>query len=91
MTNLAYEATEEDVAGVLASNALQVANSNGKSFDAMAAELLPTLDMELIEQAALYGDSLDEQTSYANDEIARQLREQGVLEQPRMPAAAEHI
>lgn len=43
------------------------------------------LDFDLIEQAALAGDDLDEQTDYANDEIARQLREMGVLE-PLKPA-----
>ena len=38
------------------------------------------MDLDLIEQAALYGDDLDDQTDYANDEIARQLREMGILE-----------
>ena len=76
----AYEVTEEDVENVLRSNALAVANTNGKSFESMANELLGHLDLDLVEQAALYGDDLDEQTDYANDEIARQLRVMGVLE-----------
>lgn len=81
----AYEATEEDVENVLRSNSLAVANTNGKSFESMANELHGKLDFDLIEQAALAGDDLDEQTDYANDEIARQLREMGVLE-PLKPA-----
>ncbi len=76
----AYEATEEDVANVLSSNAMAVANTNGKSFESMAAEIFPDLDFALIEEAALHGDELDQQTDYANDEIARQLRVMGVLE-----------
>ena len=78
--NTAYEATVEDVENVLRSNSLAVGNTNGKSFEAMANELHGNLDFDLIEQAALAGDDLDEQTGYANDEIARQLREMGVLE-----------
>ena len=78
--NTAYEATVEDVENVLRSNSLAVGSTNGKSFEAMANELHGNLDFDLIEQAALAGDDLDEQTGYANDEIARQLRETGVLE-----------
>ena len=76
----AYEATEEDVANVLSSNAMAVANTNGKSFESMAAEFFPLLDFARIEDAALQGDELDQQTDYANDEITRQLRVMGVLE-----------
>lgn len=82
--NFAYQATEDDVANVLASNWADVANTNGRSFESMAAELFPNLDCDLIEQAALRADTLDEQTDYANDEIVRQLREEGVLEEPRL-------
>ena len=80
MLNIAYMPTEEDVENVLRSNWLSVANTNGKSFESIANEVFPSLDFELIEQAALYGDDLDEQTDYANDEISRQLREIGILE-----------
>lgn len=80
LSNLAYQATEEDVENVLRSNSLHVANTNGKSFNSIAQEVFVSLDFDLIEQAALFGDSLDEQTDYANDEIARQLRESGILE-----------
>ena len=78
--NIAYEATVEDVETVLRSNVLADAKTNGMSFESMAEELHGDLDFDLIVQAALAGDDLDEQTDYANDEIARQLREMGVLE-----------
>jgi hypothetical protein len=77
---MGYEPSEEDVANVLASNWSAVANTNGISFESMAAELLPQLKYDLIEDAAMYGDTLDEQTNYANDEIARQLHVLGILE-----------
>lgn len=80
MKNAAYQATEDDVENVLRSNGLAVANTKGKSFESIANEVFGDLDFDLIEQAALLGDSLDEQTDFANDEIARQLREMGVLE-----------
>ena len=83
MHNSAYQATEEDLANVLSSNWADVANSEGKSFKTMAAELFPQLDFDLIEQSALFGDALEQQTDYANDEITRQLRAMGVLEEPR--------
>lgn len=88
MPCIAYEATEEDIENVLRSNILSVANSGGKLFAAMAAELLADLDHDLIEQAALFGDDLSTQTDYATDEIARQLREMGIL-QPLRPAAGQ--
>ncbi len=80
MGNTAYQTTEEDVENVLRSNSLAVAITNGKSFESIANEVFGNLDFDLIEQAALFGDDLDEQTDYANDEIARQLREMGILE-----------
>lgn len=80
MGNPEYQATEEDVENVLISNSLSVANTMGKSFRSIANEVFGNLDFDLIEQSALYGDDLEEQTDYANDEIARQLRELGILE-----------
>ena len=75
-----YTATEEDVENVLRSNALFVANTKGKTFESIANEVFADLDFDLIDQAALGGDSVDEKTDLANDEIARQLRQMGILE-----------
>lgn len=83
MSNTAFQITEDDVSNVLSSNSLDVANSDGKSFDEMATELMPLLNLDDIEGAALYGDTLEEQTDYAHDEITLQLRNLGVLELPR--------
>ena len=80
MGNTAYQPTEEDVENVLRNHALHVANTNGKSFESIAAEVFHDLDHGKVEAAAMYGDSLDQQTGYANEEIARQLRENGILE-----------
>jgi hypothetical protein len=80
----AYTATEEDVLNVLTSNALTPASAVQLPLESMAKRLFLTLDFSLIEQAALYGDDLHEQTDYANDEIARQLREMGILEPAKL-------
>lgn len=80
MSSFAYQATEEDVEIVLRKHSLAVANTQGNSFESMANEVFGSLDLGLIEKAALMGNDLDVQTEYANDEIARQLREAGVLE-----------
>jgi len=85
MAHTAYQATEEDIENVLRNNWAGVANSDGRSFATMAEGLLPLLDLGLIERAALYGNTLDQQTNYANEEIARQLRDRGVLEPLRSP------
>ncbi len=75
----AFEVTESDLQNVLSSNALVDGYAGDKSLSALAEELFTDLDFGLIEEAALLGDSVDEQTDNANDEIARQLREMGVL------------
>lgn len=41
--------------------------------------LLESLDVGRVEKAALAGDDMDEQTTYALDEIAFQLKENGFL------------
>lgn len=80
MANLGYQATEEDVENVLSSNPMMKDIAQGRPLEVIAAEIFLVLDMDRIEEAALMGDDLDEQTNYANDNIAEQLREQGILE-----------
>lgn len=75
-----YTASEVDVENVLRSNSLSVANTKGKTFESIANEVFANLDFDLIDQAALGGDSMEERVDLANDEIARQLREMGILE-----------
>ncbi len=69
----AFGITEEDVETVLKAHWARVANTEGHSFESMAATLLPSLDHGLIEQSALFGDDMDMQTRYAHEEIERQL------------------
>lgn len=87
MANFAYEVTLLDVEAVVSSNKLVAANTQDKSIESIAVDAFDTLDFDLIESAALNGDDLDEQQDYANDEIARQLREMGILEPVEMTAA----
>lgn len=79
MRNIAFEVSQDDVANVLASNWSRVGNADGRSFTDMAEQLFAGLDFQAIEDAALMGDTLDQQTDYANDEIERQLCSSGVL------------
>lgn len=76
----AFGVTEQDIQNVLAANQLSSNCVNGRTIEQLAKEYFPDLDFQLIEDAALAGDSMDEQIDYANDEIARQLREIGILE-----------
>lgn len=83
----AFEVTEEDIAAVLRSNALKVANSQGLAFSAMAGSIHQQWDEELdrVAQAALAselagdGSDLDLQTRAAHGEIRTILVEQGIL------------
>ena len=79
MNSLAFEVTTQDVVNVLRSNRGRFITSNGKSTEAVANEAFEDLDVDLIVQAALFGDDMDEQVDFAYDEIARQLTEMGVF------------
>ena len=73
MNSLAFEVTTQDVVNVLRSNRCSTITTNGKSTETFAVEAFDDLDFYSIERAALFGISLEEQTNYAYDEIARQL------------------
>ena len=77
--NTAFQITSEDVANVLASNP-RTHEFSTQPVEELGEQLLGFLDLDDVEAAALYGDSLDEQTDHAHDEITRQLRAMGVLE-----------
>ena len=81
MTCTAFQITNEDIENVLRNYSLRVTDTQGKSFETMAAELIGEIDCERIEKAALMsGSDLDEQTQGAYDEIKKILVELGILE-----------
>jgi len=65
-----------------------MANSNGASFESMANGIFSSLNQAEVEKAALHGNDLDQQTVYAHQDIARQLRLLGVLESSKEGADA---
>ncbi len=73
----AFQISEDDIANVLLSHSY-VPNV-GETIESVCASLMHCIDIQAVEKAALYGDSLEEQTSYAYDEITEQLVRQGVL------------
>lgn len=76
----AFEITEDDVEQVLQKNWSRVANSLGKSFRDMAEALVPEIDHQRVEAAALKSGEDMEQTTGAHAEIVSILVEMGVLE-----------
>lgn len=77
----AYQVSDEDIENVLQNYSLRVTDTQGKSFETMAAELINQIDAARVEKAALRaGIDLDEQTQAANDEIKTILVELGILE-----------
>lgn len=79
----AFGISEDDVLSVLSKHWDDVANTE-QSFEQLAAAALAQLDHGAIEKAALRGNDLDIQTTYAQEEIERQLRTSGVLEERRI-------
>ena len=73
----AFEITMEDVYGVIG----DMDNSDSIPLDEVFAEkVLTMLDFARIEDMALCGDDMDEQTNYANDEIRNQIITGNLLE-----------
>ena len=77
----AFQVTEDDIENVLRECWPYVGNTQGKTFEAMAEELLGQIDPARVEKAALdSGTNLEEQTAGAIDEIKKILVEQGILD-----------
>lgn len=77
----AFQVTEDDIENVLREYSLRVTDTQGKSFETMAAELLGKIDCARVEKAALDGaTTLEAQAQIAFDEIKDILVELGVLE-----------
>lgn len=70
---MAFGVSVDDVAAVLKRH------GSAPATEAELDNLFSSLDEERIEQAALYGNDMDEQTDYAQAEIAVQLKEHGFL------------
>lgn len=85
----AWQVSEEDLKDVLSSNIVIGPNSTIDEYpnlQKLAEELMPRLDMQAVEEAALQGDDLDQQRDYAADEITLQLVRMNAL--IRMPLAS---
>lgn len=78
-----FEVSDEDVWTVLEANALQVANSNGLSFSALAEVVhagLTEAERAAVEKAALNGGmDLESQTEAAHEKLREVLVLNGVL------------
>jgi hypothetical protein len=70
---MAFGISVDDVALVLASHGVSLITEDELN------NLFESLDGDIIEHAALAGNDMDEQTSYAHAEIASQLRDRGFL------------
>lgn len=67
--------------GISSDDVLVVAARRGTPItDEEAERWFEELDASLVEDAALYGNDMDEQTNYALDEIERQLVNLGYLQ-----------
>jgi len=67
--SLAWEVTDEDIAEALA----ETCKPNGEE---EVKEVRTYLDLDRVEKAALYGDSIEKQAEYASVDIFEQIREQ---------------
>lgn len=77
--NTAFEVTQDDVEVVLGRESFKKriadANLTISTGNDDAEKIFDELDMDSIEKAALRGDSMDEQTNLAHDEIENQMVE----------------
>ena len=73
--NTAFEVTADDVLVVMANNLKPVTIEQAENL----FDLHISLNADEIEDAALHGNDIDEQTSYAHDKIKEILTEAGVL------------
>lgn len=76
----AYQITEDDIENVLFSNKNRLLYASDTSISGLASEIFSILDFQLIEDAALFGDTMEEQTDYAYGEITRQLVDLKILD-----------
>ncbi len=82
--SLAFGVSEEDVATVLA-----LSFGMRQLDDDTIADYFDHIDGDEVEKAALYGNSMDEQTEYAYNDIARQLLP--IIAEERLPDGAQPL
>jgi hypothetical protein len=70
---MAFGISVDDVASVMANHGVTQITEDE------LINLFESLDGDIIEHAALAGNDMDEQTSYAHAEIASQLKDRGFL------------
>jgi hypothetical protein len=75
-----YVVTAEDIENVLSQYSLRVADTQGKSFATMAAELFNELDLTTVEAAASTGHTKDAQGQAVFKALHQLLVKEGVLE-----------
>lgn len=81
MNSNAFQVTAADISNVLAEYSLRVTDTQGKSFETIADELIDEIDHESVESAAIAsGTEIDEQVQGAFNEIKKILVEMSVLE-----------
>lgn len=68
----AWETTPDDILNV-------IHDMGKKAGPDKVHEILDNLDQFKIEDAALYGDDMDEQTNYAYEEIKKQITEGNII------------
>lgn len=68
----AWETTDEDVLNV-------IQGMGNTASEDIVQGILSTLDQYSIESAALYGNSMEDQTNYAYEEIKKQIIEKNLL------------
>ena len=72
--SLAWEVSSEDIVNVMTDHGVQI-----ELDDPRLENIISSLDHNKIEQAALFGDDIDEQTEFANENIKEQLLENGII------------
>lgn len=85
--SMAWEVSNQDVENVL--NGMVSRGEIAEFTDEQMEHWADCIDADEVEEAALYGDDMDEQVGLAENEILRQLRELFALRDPNEPSLAE--
>jgi flagellar hook-basal body complex protein FliE len=75
-----YVVTANDIENVLQQYSLRVSDTQGKSFETMAAELVDELDLTPVVEAASKADTTDAQGQAVFNALHQLLVKEGILE-----------